>query len=174
MNFFKIFGLPTSYDLDEAALHKAYFEKLRGVHPDSAAVGAAADVDADAEGVISSSDLNVAYHTLINPVDRAEHFLEVHGVQPLRDQLPMDFAEEIFELRQGYDSLEKELKEQEKNEEEKNDFICALKKRMVEIEGSLREEAAMDDLEAFRSHAGLLRFLNSFLEKIDSDAYSRD
>lgn len=173
MNFFKIFGLPVSYDLDEAALDKAYFEKLRGVHPDAAVVGDAAGEDtadvtdnADAADVVSSSDLNVAYHTLINPIDRAEHFLEVHGVQPLRDQLPMDFAEEIFELRQRYDSIGEDR--------EKKDFIGALKRRMVGIEDYLKRAAEKSDISSFRSHTGLLRFLNSFLEKIDSDAYSRD
>jgi len=33
-NYFEIFGLPVSYEVDTAALHRQYLSLSRGVHPD--------------------------------------------------------------------------------------------------------------------------------------------
>lgn len=179
INFFEIFGLPVSYKLDRSALDKAYFDSLRKVHPDS---GFAEEIALDmssgdgalknhnlgavsAQALLTPSEINTAYHTLMNPVDRAEYFLELRGVLPLRNQLPPNFAEEIFELRQHYDSIEVGGTEQE--ELQRKDFISAIKKRMVDIETSLETLNRDESLENFRDLVGLLRFLASFLEKID-------
>ena len=179
INFFEIFGLPVSYKLDRSSLDKAYFDTLRKVHPDSGFAeeiapdvssgdGAPKNYDlgtASARIQPTPSELNTAYHTLINPVDRAEYFLELKGVLPLRNQLPVNFAEEIFELRQRYDSIE--VGDTEQEELQRKDFISAIKKRMVDIETSLETLDGDGNLENFRDLVGLLRFLASFLEKID-------
>ena len=107
----------------------------------------------------------MAYQTLMNPVDRAEHYLNVCGV-PILDHLPSDFAGEMFNMRQKFDSL--------RTESDKNEFITSLKKRMNDIISLLHSLKKKDDLDEFRRYTCLLRFINSFLEKVESNAYSRD
>lgn len=149
-NFFHVFNIPISYKIDESELTKIYFELQRKQYPNFS----------DTEIV---ADLNIAYKTLMNPIDRAEHFLEVHGVDII-DELPAAFTEEIFEMRQEYELLQ--------TEQQKKDFIDALKKRMTKIISSLRDLES--DLTQFKNQTGFLRFINSFLEKVESNAYSRD
>lgn len=178
MNCFEIFGLRLSYKVDKSALDKAYFDLLRKVHPDSGFADEKLEESCSNSGISDSraalshptpSDLNVAYRVLSNPIDRAEHFLDLLGIAPLRDQLPADFAEEIFELRMRYDSIK--IPETKEEKEQKKDFISVLKKRMVDVEDSLESLAEENDLKTFRDYTGLLRFLNSFLEKIDLDDF---
>ncbi|MBQ7673094.1 MAG: hypothetical protein IJT36_00975 [Alphaproteobacteria bacterium] len=154
-NFFHIFNIPVSYKIDETELTKVYFQLQKKQYLDCPCKEGTATIDL--------SDLNIAYKTLINPIDRAEHFLEVQGVSII-DKLPMIFAEEMFEIRQQYELLQTDI--------QKKDFIADLKKRMAEIISSLHNFES--DLVKFRDQTGLLRFINSFLEKVESNAYSRD
>lgn len=155
-NYFQIFGLPTSYKLDESLLTENYLKKQREL---------CCFADENFANGETLADLNTAYKVLLDPIDRAEYFLKIHGISPLKDQLPMDFAEEIFEIRQKYSLLENDAEKSE----EKTAFIAALKKRRADIIYSLQN--LENDIEKFRSYVGLLRFTDSFLAKIDSSAY---
>lgn len=159
-NFFQFFGLPISYSLDEAALMRVYLERQREFHPDSVV----ADNCINSCAGTSVAELNTAYQVLMNPIDRAEHYLNVLGMQTL-DQLPSDFAEEMFSMRQKFDSLQ--------TESEKKEFCASLNQRMADII-SLLHGLKEDELEKFGRYACLLRFINSFLEKVELNAYSRN
>ena len=159
-NFFQFFELPISYSLDEAALMRVYLERQRELHPDSVVVGNCTNSCAGT----SVAELNTAYQILMDPIDRAEHYLSVRGI-PILEQLPSDFAEEMFSMRQKYDSLQ--------TESEKKEFCASLKQRMADIV-SLLHDIKEDELEEFRRYTCLLRFINSFLEKVELNAYSRD
>lgn len=158
-NFFQFFGLPVSYNLDETALMRIYLERQRKEHPDSF-IGDCVNISTNN----SVAELNTAYQTLMDPINRAEHYLKVRGVSIL-DQLPSDFAEEMFDMRQKYDALQ--------NESEKEKFCTLLRNRMEDIL-SLLNNLKEDDLEKFRKYTCLLSFINSFLEKVELNAYSRD
>ncbi|MBR1735094.1 MAG: Fe-S protein assembly co-chaperone HscB [Alphaproteobacteria bacterium] len=154
-NYFSIFNLPVSYNIDESKLTDTYFRLQRQWHPDSFSENS---TEADKT---TSVDLNIAYKILMNPIDRAEHFLELQG-ESIIDTLPTNIAEEMFELRQKYALLSSDI--------EKLQFVDYIKRRMTEIIFSLRILEA--DIKKFKDQAGLLRFLNSFLEKVESNAYS--
>lgn len=158
-NYFEFFGLPVSYNLDETALMYIYLERQRKEHPDFC-TGDCVSIFADN----SVAELNTAYQTLMDPINRAEHYLRVRGVSIL-DQLPSDFAEEMFNMHQKYDSI--------KNKSEKEKFLESLRNRMEDIL-SLLHTLKEDDLKKFRKYTCLLRFINSFLEKVELNAYSRD
>lgn len=159
-NFFSMFDLPISYNIDENALRVAYFEKQRQLHPDFCNNNMK---DTEGHEEITITDVNVAYECLTDPIARAEHFLELQNFSAKYDVFT-DFADEMFEIRRTYASLEQES--------EKNIFFSSLKARMSEIIGKLHDFE--DDLKKFRAYTGLLRFINSFLEKAESNVYGRD
>jgi len=80
-NFFELFELPVSYDVELNQIQKKYMELQKQVHPDRFANAS------DAEKRLSmqqTSWLNEAQATLKNPVSRATYLLKLkrHGHQP--------------------------------------------------------------------------------------------
>ncbi len=145
-NFFKILDLPVSFSIDESRLNLNYVEKQQRIHP---------DVSGDSR---DSSLLNSAYAALKDPVTRAEHFLVVKGysIDPTNSKT---LAKEMFNIRSEYGSL--------KSEKEK--FRQRLCERM---DGLVKQLAELErNLDQFYEVFCLLKFINSFLEKEDTDVY---
>lgn len=90
---FDILGIQPGFELDRAALDRAYFARSAALHPDLA-------TDPDAPRKMAA--LNDARRTLEDPEARADAFLRRLG-GPARDQergLPEGFLLEIMETRQ--------------------------------------------------------------------------
>lgn len=77
LNYFELLGLPVTYALDENALRTAYFAAQRQWHPDRFVGKPETE---RAEAILKSQTVNEAYEALKNPLTRAEHLLEIHGV----------------------------------------------------------------------------------------------
>lgn len=100
-NYFDLFGVPASYEVDRAALTEAYRNLQRRFHPDRYAGGT------DRERLLSvqqASLINEAFNTLKDPLSRARYLLTLHGVD-LADEsnTVMDpaFLMEQMELREA-------------------------------------------------------------------------
>lgn len=77
-NFFDLFGLPVSFDVDAQALAERYREMQRAVHPDKFANAS------DAERRLSmqlATRLNEAFRTLKDPLARGRYLLSLQGVE---------------------------------------------------------------------------------------------
>lgn len=74
---FLLLGLEPQFDLDPAALESAYFHEQRLSHPDRF-VGKPPEVRQAA--LLRSVDVNQAYHTLKNPLTRAQYLLQLQGI----------------------------------------------------------------------------------------------
>ena len=148
-NYFEFFNIPVSYNIEESALTLAYLKKQQQLHVDG-------DVD-DAEVAY----LNSAYKILLNPVSRGEYFLKLQGIDI--DSMPTEAAIEMFKLREKYDSLQ--------SEEDRLSFQSELQKNNELTIDKLR---GTSDLSEFAKIFCVLRFINSFLEKVRTDVYSRD
>lgn len=99
-NHFELFGLPVSYEVDQAKLAEHYRELQRTVHPDRFANAS------DQERRLSvqrAAQINEAFQTLKSPIRRARYMLEMRGVE-FDDQreTAMDpmFLMEQMELRE--------------------------------------------------------------------------
>lgn len=92
MDYFALLELPKSFALDEEALHRAYIQKQREHHPDR--LGKASQEER-AASMQMSVEVNQAYHTLKNPLFRAEYLLKLAGVEEGRatQQLLMESME---------------------------------------------------------------------------------
>ncbi|MDR3187530.1 MAG: Fe-S protein assembly co-chaperone HscB [Holosporaceae bacterium] len=151
MNYFDLLEIPVSYNLDESQLLRVYLQKQSRSHP-------------DAGGTISNQDdsalLNAAYKTLMDPIKRAEHFLQVKNVNV--DETSPEVAAKTFELQENYSALT--------SLEEKKTFQKNLKNQMGAVLESLsKTEGSLED---FCKIFNQLRFMGSFLEKISDDVYS--
>lgn len=96
---FELFGLPVRWEVDLAALEKAYREAQKAVHPDRVAQG---DAKARLEAMQKTSAINEAYKILKDPMRRAEELLRRRGIVISDDaKMPQDFLHEILDLREA-------------------------------------------------------------------------
>lgn len=76
-DYFALFGLPPSFDLDLAALEKTYYSLQRQYHPDRMANKPEAERLAALQ---QSMLINEAYQALRAPLTRAQHLLRNAGI----------------------------------------------------------------------------------------------
>jgi len=100
-NHFELFGLSPAFVLDKQALEKAYREIQSQVHPDRFAHAGDAERRASLQW---TTRVNEAYRTLQDPVQRAKHILELHGVDvafETNTAMPTEFLMQQMELRES-------------------------------------------------------------------------
>jgi len=99
-NHFELFGLPTSFSVDAAALDRAWRELQGEVHPDRHA-GAG---DATRRLALqASARVNEAYRALKDPVERGRYLLQLRGIDAFDEtdtRLPLDFLEAQLDRRE--------------------------------------------------------------------------
>jgi molecular chaperone HscB len=76
-DYFRVFGIPRSFALDEAALEVRYKELTKMLHPDRFA---RADPQARRASLERSIQLNEAWRALREPIRRAEYLLLLEGI----------------------------------------------------------------------------------------------
>ncbi len=95
-------GLPVTFDIDGAALDRAYFARQRQFHPDRFARRSAR------EGAIAESrsvSLNEAYETLRDPLRRAAYLLALAGHPIVGDGATIDDPELLAEVMDAREAL---------------------------------------------------------------------
>jgi molecular chaperone HscB len=118
-DFFSFFSLPRKLNLDVAALEREFYRLSRKLHPD---VYARASQQEQQWSLEKSSQLNDAYRTLKDPIERTAYLLKLEGVQ-LEEQskaatdrarqtgeekkqvVPPELLEEVFELNMQLQEL---------------------------------------------------------------------
>lgn len=118
-DFFSFFGLPRKLSLDVAALTREFYRLSRKLHPD---VYVRASAQEQQWSLDKSSQLNDAYRTLKDPIERTAYLLKLEGVQ-LEEQskaatdrarqtgeekkqvVPPELLEEVFELNMQLQEL---------------------------------------------------------------------
>ena len=168
MDYFDIFGIPPSVDLDPAALEQQFRELSLKLHPDRWAHAPAKERLVALE---KSTSLNEAFRTLKDPVRRAFYLLKQRGVDLDREDagaqkdLPLEFLEEVMSLREALGGLR-----------EAGDLAGAQK--MAKAVAAQRQGALDEAFSALRSegteatrkasHAlGRVRYFTRFLEEVE-------
>ena len=107
-NFFELFGLPVSYNVDLNKIQQQYMALQKQVHPDKFASGS------DLEKRISmqqTSWINEAQTTLKDPVLRAGYLLKLRGIDfSLENETTMDaaFLMQQLEMRESLENIKNE------------------------------------------------------------------
>src|SRR5690349_21869614 len=106
-NHFELFGLPPQFAIDAAALQTRYRELQREVHPDRFASASQAERRASMQ---RATRVNEAYQALKSPLKRAEHLLQLHGVDPqfeTNTTMPPEFLAGQPELREALEEADR-------------------------------------------------------------------
>jgi molecular chaperone HscB len=107
-NFFELFELPVSYDVDLSKIQQHYMELQKQVHPDRFANSS------DREKLLSmqqTSWINEAQATLKDPVLRASYLLKLKGTDvDLENETTMDasFLMQQLEMRERLEKIQHE------------------------------------------------------------------
>lgn len=158
---FALLGLAPAYDVDLAALERAFFERSKALHPDRVAGAPAAERVA---ALSRARALNDAYQLIKKPISRAEYLLEHAGVTiGDNERLDPTFLMEILELRE-------ELAEARAagNTELVARLQAVMQQRRAGALEALPRLFAAGDLAAIKDRLILLRYINRYLEECDA------
>ena len=160
-NHFELFGLAPAFGLEPEGLQRRYREIQSQVHPDRFAHAGDAERRASLQW---TTRVNEAYRTLTDPVQRAKHILELHGVDvafETNTRMPPDFLVQQLELRE---ELEGAVSGKD---------AAALERLRADLVGNrqalIRQIGeAIDNRKDYACAAGLVRKL-MFLDKLDEE-----
>ena len=160
-NHFELFGLAPAFAVEGEALERSYREIQSKVHPDRFAHASDAERRASLQW---TTRVNEAYRTLKNPVQRARHLLELHGVDvafETNTAMPPEFLMQQMELRE---SLEDATAKKD------SPRLDLLRKDLGKSRHSLQQQIAeaIDAKKDYAAAAGLVRKLQ-FLDRLDEE-----
>jgi molecular chaperone HscB len=158
---FELFGLAPAFGLEAEALERSYRDIQSQVHPDRFAHAGDAERRASLQW---TTRVNEAYRMLKDPVQRAKHLLELHGVDvafETNTAMPSDFLMQQMKLRE---SVEEAVGKKDPSS------LDALRKDLNKARQSLQQQIsdAIDAKKDYPGAAGLVRKLQ-FLDKLDTE-----
>ena len=158
---FELFGLPAKFAVEGEALERSYREIQSRVHPDRFAHAGDAERRASLQW---TTRVNEAYRALKDPVSRARHLLELHGVDvafETNTAMPPDFLMQQMQLRE---SLEEATASKDSSR------LDELRKDLHASRSALEREIgeAIDAKKDYRGGAELVRKLQ-FLDKLEAE-----
>jgi molecular chaperone HscB len=104
-DYFAVFSLPRKLWIEMSALEQKFLHLSWKLHPDNFVNASEAEREASLR---RSSELNDAYRTLRDPVDRVEYLLGIERARregEQKQQAPPELLEEVFELNESLDEL---------------------------------------------------------------------
>ncbi len=159
-DFFTLFGLPVSYDIDRGQLTERYRQMQNLVHPDRFSNATEQERRLAAQ---RAARVNEAYQTLKDDLSRARYLLELRGIDPAaRNDLAPAFLMEQMALREQLDELRAR---RARNGLE--DLLSGIEARLDAARRSLRTALTRDEIEpeAACRHYHELQFLHRLYEE---------
>jgi molecular chaperone HscB len=160
-NHFELFGLTPAFSLEKDLLEKAYRDIQSKVHPDRFAHAGDAERRASLQW---TTRVNEAFQILKNPVTRAKHLLELHGVDvafETNTAMPSEFLMQQMELREALEEAT-----EKKNSHSLDRLRSDLRREEAVLEKGIAD--AIDARKDYQGAAGLVRKL-MFLDRLDEE-----
>ena len=150
MNYFELFNLPVSFDVDLSTLPQTYQQLQRLTHPDRFASGSEQQ---KLVAIQKNAQVNDAYSVLKSPLSRAEYLLSLRGIDLQHEQKTikdaaflmqqMEWREELSEISEQTDPLSAlESLEDEINQTIKSDL--AKLRNFLKSDLTVAEQSAAD------------------------------
>lgn len=163
-DYFELFGLPASYDVDRAALSERYRELQRAVHPDRFASAS------DAERRLSmqlATRVNEGFRTLKDPLARARYLLELRGIDLDDTDTRLDggFLMQQMELRERMDAV-KSAADAESRLHDLHADIGKLERGLVAELSRLFADGSPEALQRARNASRKLQFFHRLGEEL--------
>lgn len=97
-------GVERRFLLENAALERRFHQLQRTSHPDRFA---GAEVNVLGDAIDRSSEINMAYRALRNPLERTKHLLSLYGFSvESSKQVPMELLEVVMNVQEKIAELE--------------------------------------------------------------------
>lgn len=158
-NYFEIFGLPVSFDVDSENLAERYRALQKAAHPDRHASGSDRD---RRQAMQMAANINEAFQTLKSPLLRARYMLQLKGID-FDDQkdtsFDTEFLMEQIELREAL----AEVKNDPDALTRLNSLMQDIHARIGTMQGELAKALASDDLAPAKALVHKLQFLHKLL-----------
>jgi molecular chaperone HscB len=161
LNFFALFNLSPSFEIDSIALAETYQKLQKLTHPDKFATAGATE---KLIAVQKNAQVNDAYQALKKPLSRAEHILHLRGIELNHEQQTMQdnvFLMQQMEWREQLEDIGSEPGEIESLEQLDDEIQAELKGQLQTLSQLLAE----NNSEADQQSANILRKLK-FLTKL--------
>ncbi|UCD28858.1 MAG: Fe-S protein assembly co-chaperone HscB [Planctomycetota bacterium] len=166
INYFEFFDIKPGYDINQDELHKKYLCLSRTTHPDMA--GRDSD-EMRNRALMLNAELNRAYETLKDPIERAEYLLALAGGPTPSDDksVPGDLLGEIMMIREEIE---------EAKSTNKTPMLETLKNQICQKERTVREQIAVlarsldkndpTNKKAMRKQLNAIKYWNNLLEQL--------
>ncbi|ASK78439.1 Fe-S protein assembly co-chaperone HscB [Paraphotobacterium marinum] len=131
MNYFKLFDIEQSFDVDLSTLQKKYFNLQNTFHPDKYSTASSRDKLLVLQ---KTSEINDAYNVLKNPISRAEHLLNINGIHFDSNKTIADdtFLFEQMELRETIEEVSNDIENMQNKLEELSQYVDAKYNKILE------------------------------------------
>ncbi len=163
-NFFELFGIPETFDVDSKDLKRRYQDLQRQFHPDKFANASGQERRMSMQ---VTAQINEALQTLLNPVQRGRYLLKLSGVDINDDhdtRMDPAFLMEQIELREKLENINKQADPQK----ELMDFMNNVENGKRECRNQL-SKLFLEKSESAKGQArNVLRELQ-FFDKISSE-----
>ncbi|WP_150537774.1 Fe-S protein assembly co-chaperone HscB [Neisseria flavescens] len=161
--YFNLFQLEPSFNIDIEALEQTYRALAARFHPDKFASASAFE---QKQAVMMSSTINDAYRTLKNPIDRAAYLLKSQNIDadaPEHTSFSPEFLMQQMEWRETLMDAQME---------QNHDAIRALDQEIQEVQSNLYQDLQQafeqQDYESAAQWVRHGRFLNKLRNEIAS------
>ena len=157
-DFFRLFNIPSRYQIVSAALEQSYRALQAQVHPDKFAHLSEHERRMAMQWATRA---NEGYQTLRSPLNRARYLLSLHGVDTQEDSntaMPVDFLMQQMEWREALEEtkLTKNTSALEELEQRAQHEVRILQQQLA---------TDIDDAHDYAAASGIVRKLK-FLEKL--------
>ena len=156
-NFFVLFGLPVSFEIDRKDLAERYRELQRTVHPDKFANAAETERRLSVQ---MAALINEAYQSLKDPLARGRYILELRGVEinDLDTAFEGVFLMEQMELRERLE----DVKGSSQPLEQLQNIMSDLSVRAKELTDDLAYQINEDNIDSLQIAKDITRKMQFF------------
>ena len=163
-DFFRLFNLPSRFQIDSTALEQGYLALQAQVHPDKSAHLSEHERRMAMQW---ATRVNEGYQLLRSPLNRARYLLSLHGVDTQEESntaMPVDFLMQQMEWREALE---------EARQAKDNTVLAEMERRMQNEVRILQQQLAadIDETHDYAAASGIVRKLK-FLEKLAEEISS--
>ena len=154
-NYFELFEIPVSYDVDLNLVQHRYRDLQKAVHPDKYASASSQERRISMQ---QTSLINQALHTLKHPVERAKYLLQLKGIDFSMDkETTMDaaFLMEQMEMREKLEGV----RGHNDPLAELDTMLAGVNSNMEYMAEKFKKAYTSDDIEEAREVVRKLQFL---------------
>lgn len=164
-NFFTLFNLPSQFKVDKRALDEAYHQAQKKYHPDNFVTE---NDNVKASMAQESSRINDAYRALKSPSERAQHVLDINGIEFEFDTATVSDTEFLMQQMELREQLERivEQKDLDRLEALEHDMQAELKRLEEEVANTL-EGLTVVDGESLIAYVAKMQFMQKLLVEIN-------